>query len=157
MRVRDVMAKQTSCCGPDASLAAAAECMWKNGVGFLPIVGEGGNVIGVITDRDISIALGTGRRRPSAWPVKDVMVPKLFTCTPEEDVHCALKTLRAQRIRRLPVIDREGALLGVFSINDVALKAHEPPSKNDVSYRDVVDTYQAIRGRVASHRRCAAA
>jgi len=131
--------------------------MWKSGVGFLPVVGEGGNVIGVITDRDISIALGTGRRRPSAWPVKDVMVPKLFTCTPEEDVHCALKTLRAQRIRRLPVIDREGVLLGVFSIDDVALKAHEPASHKDVSNQDVIDTYQAIRGHVSSRGRCAAA
>jgi len=131
--------------------------MWKNGVGFLPVVGEGGNVIGVITDRDISIALGTGRRRPSAWPVKNVMVPKLFTCTPDEDIHCALKTLRAQRIRRLPVIDREGALLGVFSIDDLAVKARDTPSKDDVSYKDVIDTYQAIRGRVASSGRCAAA
>lgn len=148
MRIHDVMARETSFCGPDASLAAAAECMWRNGVGFLPVVGEGGNVIGVITDRDISIALGTGRRKPSAWPVHDVMVPKLFTCTPEEDVHCALKTLRCQRIRRLPVIDREGTLLGVFSIDDVALKAQESASKNDVSYQDVVETYQAIRGRV---------
>jgi len=157
MRVQDVMTKETSFCGPDTSLAVAAECMWKNGVGFLPVVGEGGNVIGVITDRDISIALGTGRRRPSAWPVKNVMVPKLFTCTPDEDIHCALKTLRAQRIRRLPVIDREGALLGVFSIDDLAVKARDTPSKDDVSYKDVIDTYQAIRGRVASSGRCAAA
>jgi CBS domain-containing protein len=67
------MSRETSFCGSDASLAAAAECMWRNGVGFLPVVGEGGNVIGVITDRDISIALGTGRRKPSAWPVQDVM------------------------------------------------------------------------------------
>jgi CBS domain-containing protein len=154
MKVRDVMTKQTSFCGPDTNLAAAAECMWRNGVGFLPVVGEGGNVIGVITDRDISIALGTGRRKPSAWPVKEAMVPKLFTCTPDEDVHCALKTLRAQRIRRLPVIDRDGALVGVLSIDDVALKAQEPASKNDVSYRDVVDTYRAI-SREPSQGRCA--
>ena len=157
MRVRDLMTKETSFCGPDTSLAAAGDCMRKNEVGFLPVVGEGGNVIGVITDRDISIALGTEGRRPSVRMVKDLMAAKLFTCTPEEDVHCALKTLRAQRIRRLPVVDREGALLGILSIDDVALKAREPASKNDVSYKDVVDTYQAICGRVSSRGRCAAA
>ena len=157
MRVRDLMTKETSFCGPDVSLAAAAECMRKSAVGFLPVVGEGGNVIGVITDRDISIALGTRCRCPSEYLVQDVMAPKLFTCTPEEDVRCALKTLRAQKIRRLPVIDPEGALLGVLSIDDAAVKAHESESKNDVSYKDVVETYQAIRGRVSSRGTCVAA
>jgi CBS domain-containing protein len=156
MKVRDLMSSQTSFCGPGASLAAAAECTWRNGVGFLPVVGEGGNVIRVITDRDIGIALGTGDRRPSAWMVKEVMSAKPFTCTPEEDVRCALKTMLAQRIRRLPVIDREGTLLGILSIDDVALKAQESGSKNDIRCKDVVNTYQAIQARGLSRRRSTA-
>jgi len=150
MKVRDVMAKQPTSCDLDTSLSIAAELMWRNRCGFLPVVGEGGNVVGVITDRDISIAVGTRNRRPSAILVKEVMTPKLFTCTAEENLRCALKTMRIEEVRRLPVIDREGALIGVLSIDDIALKAREYAPKRDVSYEDVEDTYRAICGHLGS-------
>jgi len=123
--------------------------MRKNNCGFLPVVGEGGNVIGVVTDRDICIALGTRNRKPSEVTVWDVMPHKLFTCMEGDDVHCALKTLRDAKIRRLPVIDRDGALTGVLSIDDVVLNAKEHFMRKDISYGDVEDTYKAIRGRPA--------
>jgi CBS domain-containing protein len=149
MKVREVMTKQASYCGPDASLSQAAELMWKRKCGFLPVMGEGGNIIGVITDRDIGIALGTRNRRPSEVLVKDVMSGRLFTCTAEDSVACALTTMRIEGLRRLPVIDREGALVGVLSIDDLVLKARENAFRNDVSYKDVEDTYKAIYGHAA--------
>ncbi|HYL76103.1 MAG TPA: CBS domain-containing protein [Bryobacteraceae bacterium] len=150
MKVRDVMTKHASFCGPDTDLAAAADLMKQAGCGFLPVVGEGGNVIGVITDRDICIALGTRNRRPSEVRVWDVMSQRLFTCTPEDEVRGVLKTMRAARIRRLPVIDREGVLVGVLSMDDIALQAREYGSSKDVAYRDVEDTYKAICGHAAA-------
>lgn len=146
MKVRDVMARKLHFCGWDWTLSAAAQSMWKNGCGFLPVVGEGGNVIGVVTDRDISIALGTRNRRPSELLVKEVMGPRLFTCTAEDSIHCALKTMRIEKIRRLPVVDQEGTLVGVLSIDDIVLKANESALGKDVSYKDVEDTYQSICG-----------
>ena len=118
--------------------------MWENACGFLPIVGEGQNVIGVLTDRDIAIALGTRERRASEVRVQDVMPQKLFTCTPDDEVHTALKTLRAEGIRRLPVIDRDGGLVGVLSIDDIVLTARVEALRKDVSYADVENTYKAI-------------
>lgn len=156
MKVRDVMTKNASFCGPDTNLAAAVDLMWRSGGGFLPVVGEGGNVIGVITDRDICIAAGTRNRRPSELLVRDVMSGKLFTCTAEDDVHCALKTIRIQGIRRLPVIDREGALVGILSMDDIALQAREHALSKDVSYEDVEDTYKAICGHASRTTRVAA-
>jgi CBS domain-containing protein len=153
MKVREVMTKQASFCGPDASLSQAAELMWKRKCGFLPVMGEGGNVIGVITDRDISIALGTRNRRPSEVLVKDVVSSRLFTCTADDSVACALTTMRIEGLRRLPVIDREGALEGVLSIDDLVLKARENAFRNDVSYKDVEDTYKAIYGHAARARK----
>jgi len=147
MQVRDVMTKRTVSCNPDTNLAEAAVLMWKNSCGFLPVIGEGGNVIGVITDRDISIALGTRNQRPAEVRVWDVMPKKLFTCTADDDVHSALTTLRASKVRRLPVIDREGALVGVLSIDDIVLKARGHVIGKDVSYKDVEDTYQALQRR----------
>jgi CBS domain-containing protein len=137
-------------CGLDTTLAAAVELMRNNSCGFLPIVGEGGNVIGVITDRDICIALVTRNQKPTDLLVKDVMLPKqytcpkLFTCTPNDDIHCVLKTMRIEKVRRLPVIDQEGGLLGILSMDDVVLRACARAGKGDISCEDVVDAYKAI-------------
>jgi CBS domain-containing protein len=150
MKVRDVMREGAAFCGLDITLAAAVELMCKNGCGFLPVVGEGGNVIGVITDRDICIALGTRNQKPTDVLVKDVMLPKqstfpkLFTCTSDDDIHCVLKTMRMEKILRLPVIDREGALIGILSMDDIVLQACARAGKHDICCKDVVDAYTVI-------------
>lgn len=150
MKVRDVMSKQAVYCGLDTTLAEAAEVMCKNGCGFLPVVGEGGNVIGAITDRDMCIALGTRDKTAVGVLVRDVMLPneytfpKLFTCTPDDDIHCVLTTLRTSRIRRIPVINREGDLEGVLSMDDIVLHACVHAGKHDISCKDVVEAYKAI-------------
>lgn len=147
MKVREVMTKQATFCGPESTLEEASFLMRKHNCGFLPVVGDGGNVIGVITDRDMCIALGTRNRKPSDLRVWDVMPHKLFTCMEGDDVHCALKTLAGARIRRLPVIDRDGALVGVLSIDDIVLQARDHLLRKDISYEDVENTYKAIRHR----------
>jgi CBS domain-containing protein len=147
MKVREVMTRKAIYCGPESTLEEASFLMRKNNCGFLPVVGDGGNVIGVVTDRDICIALGTRNRKPSDLRVWDVMPHKLFTCMEGDDVHCALKTLRGAKIRRLPVVDRDGSLVGVLSIDDIVLHAREHLLRKDISYADVENTYKAIRGR----------
>src|SRR5258708_31652416 len=124
MKIRNIMRKQAVYCGLDTNLAEAVQIMVAAGCGFLPVVGEGGNVIGVITDRDICIALGTRNRKPAGILVRDVVLskqytfPKLFTCTPDDEIHNVLTTMRIGRIRRVPVIDREGSLVGILSLDD---------------------------------------
>jgi len=149
MKVREVMTRSAAFCGPESTLEEASQLMRKNDCGFLPVVGDGGNVIGVFTDRDMCIALGTRNRKPSEVRVWDVMPRKLFACMEGDDVHCALKTLRSARIRRLPVIDRDGFLVGVLSIDDIVLHAREHLVRKDISYADVENAYKAIRGRPA--------
>lgn len=154
MKVREVMTRETAFCGLDTSLAGAVEIMLKFKCGFLPVVGEGGNVIGVLTDRDICIALGKRDQKPSEVLVRDVMLPAdrtfpaLYVCTPDDKVHCVLKTMRAQKIRRLPVVDREGALQGVLSIDEVVLRACERAGTEGISCKEVVETLKAIRKHV---------
>ncbi len=150
MKVRDIMRKQVVYCGLDTDLVEAVQMMLKTGCGFLPVVGEGGNVIGVITDRDICIALGTRNKQPSGILVREVKLPKqytfpkLFTCTPDDEIHNVLTTMRIERIRRVPVIDREGGLVGILSLDDIVLRACARAGKYDVSCKDVVDTYKAM-------------
>ncbi|HEV2691231.1 MAG TPA: CBS domain-containing protein [Bryobacteraceae bacterium] len=141
MRVRDVMVKSVKFCSPEANLAAVTEKLWKEGCGTLPVV-ENGRVLGIITDRDICIALGTRNQKAADVLVKDVALPKLFYCTPEDDIHTALKTMSAQKVRRLPVIDKAGVLQGILCLDDVVLFAEEKAA--DLTYFDVVETMKSI-------------
>jgi len=150
MKVSEVMTRQTASCGLDTSLAEAAEILYEKSCGILPVIGEGGNVVGVITDRDIGLALGIRNLRASEILVRDVILPKdrtfprLYVCTPDDKIHCILPTMRSAKIRRLPVVDRDGTLQGILSIDDLVLYACETAGKEGISCKEVVETYKAI-------------
>ena len=140
MKVRDAMIGNVRFCSPEVNLAAATEILWKAGCGTLPVV-ENGRVIGMITDRDIAVALGTRNAKASEVIVREVSLPKLFYATAEEDIHIALQTMGAQKVRRLPVVDSTGALEGILCLDDIVLFAEE---KGDLTYGAVVDALKAI-------------
>ena len=135
------MVKDAKFCSPKLNLAAVAEVLWKQGCGTLPVV-ENGRVLGMITDRDICIALGTRNAKAAETLVKDVTLPKLFYCAPEDDIHTALRTMAAQKVRRLPVIDSEGVLEGILCLDDIVLFAEE--KAGELTYFDVVETLKSI-------------
>ncbi|REJ75742.1 MAG: CBS domain-containing protein [Acidobacteria bacterium] len=92
--------------------------MWRYDCGFVPVV-EDEMVAGVITDRDIAIAAG-GRHLPASQiRVSEVSTREAVTCLASDEVEKALKKMKKHRIRRLAVVDRDGALEGVVSIADV--------------------------------------
>ena len=106
---------------------------------------EHGAVAGMITDRDICIALGTRNALAGETKVGSVALPKLFSVKPDVDIHAALSTMAAQRIRRLPVIDDRGTLKGILSIDDIVLYAVPiPVDVSDVSYDDFAYTFKSI-------------
>jgi len=158
MKVQDVMVKDVKFCGPNTNLAAATEMFWTDCCGTLPVVDDRGNVVGMITDRDICIALGTRDVPSLTVKVRDVSLPKLFSCAPDDDVHAALETMGAQKVRRLPVIDKRGTLKGILSIDDVVLHAVKTPAGfSDITYEDVVTTLKAICETAPEHARAAVA
>jgi CBS domain-containing protein len=146
MKVEDVMTEKVTACRPETNLAEAVALMWEADCGTLPVVADGGKVIGIITDRDIAIATGTRDRQPSQIPVSDVMSKQVYACAPEDDIHAALKTMRKDRVRRLPAIDQEGRLRGIVSMNDIALHAEKFEGRKtiDLSYDDAVNTLKAV-------------
>jgi signal-transduction protein with cAMP-binding, CBS, and nucleotidyltransferase domain len=112
----------------------------------MPIIKDGRQVIGMITDRDICMAVAMRNANPSGVSVEEVMTGQVYSVNPEDEVHEALQTMQRHKIRRLPVVNAEGELEGVVSMNDVALHA-KPPNEatgNSIGYGDVVKTYQAI-------------
>ncbi|MGA2880563.1 MAG: CBS domain-containing protein [Bryobacteraceae bacterium] len=142
MKVQDVMVKGVRFCSPDTNLAAVAKLFWEQGCGALPVVDKG-RAIGMITDRDVSIALGTRNAKAADTFVRDVALPKVFFCLPQDDIHTALNTMRAQQVRRLPVVDDEGALAGILSLDDLVLLAGDKVT-DALTYTDVVDTMKSI-------------
>lgn len=159
MKVKELMTATPYCCQPETNLGAATELMWNGNCGFLPVVGSDGKVFGVVTDRDICIALGTRNRLPGEIKVSEVITSqKLFYCCPDDDVHLALQAMQTGRVRRLPVITHEGALAGIVSMDDILLKA-EPISvgkQPELSSDEVVRTYRAITERQVIARPAAA-
>lgn len=149
MKVRDIMMSAPKFCRPDTNLAAAVEIMWKSDCGFLPVVDFHNRVVGVLTDRDVCIALGTRNQRASDVLVRDVMIDRVYGCAVEDDIHTALQTMEKHQVRRLPVVNPDGKLVGVLSIGDLTLHAEKREGKRipDLSSEDVVETYQGIRVR----------
>jgi len=146
MKVKEIMTANAKACTLTDSVADAARLMWEADCGIVPVVAEGGRVVGLITDRDICMAAMTKGRNESNIAVEDTISGKVFTCKPEDDIHSALNTMRENKVRRLAVVADDGKLKGMLSMNDVVLKAAELSDKKarELSYGDVVNTYKSI-------------
>ena len=144
MKVKDVMTPDPKAIWLTESLTDAAKEMWENDCGALPIVKDGGKVVGMITDRDICMATAMKDRNPSAISVEEVMNRIVYAAEAEEDIEQALQTMREHKVRRLPVLNLEGELQGIVSMNDIVLKAKGNGKTPQIEYGDVVRTYQAI-------------
>ena len=123
--------------------------MWEHSCGQLPVVNDEGRVSAVITDRDVCIALGTRNQRACEVRVSDVVCRAAVLCKAEDDLRSALKTMAAEQVRRLPVVDHEGILVGILSLDDVTLQArhHDDTDRPPVSFEDVMNTLRAIYHR----------
>ena len=145
MKVRDLMTTNAVSCRPETNLAAVGALMWEHDCGLIPVVDETDKVTGVITDRDICIALSTRDRQPSKIMAREITTTPAFVCSPDDDIQTALITMSQERLHLLPVVNKERGLSGVLSINDVLLHAEKGLGrKPGISYDDVVQTLQAV-------------
>lgn len=146
MKVQDLMTTNPAACTLTNSLVEAGLMMWHHDCGILPVVAEGGKVVGLITDRDICMAGVLTGRNLTNIAVKDVVSGKVVACRTDDDIRAAMKMMEENRIRRLPVVDDLGLLRGILSMNDIVLTAEEAKDKKTpkVSYADIVTTYKSI-------------
>ena len=142
MKVTDIMTGEARTCSLSTNLAAAAALMLDGDCGILPVV-EDGKLVGVVTDRDMYIALATRDARASEMTVGEVVQTPVYTCGPDDDVQAALETMKQHRVRRLPVEGFGGTIMGIVSINDIVL-ASGP--RKPVREAEVVTAMQAICG-----------
>jgi CBS domain-containing protein len=152
MNVQALMNTNVKSVGADASVADAVAVMEKNDCGSVPIVDAQNKVVGMVTDRDICLAWGRRPLPAAAVPVTDVMSRSVYACGPDEELPEALQTMRNKKVRRLPVIDGTGRLVGILSMDDVvlhaeAVKAAKPRRKLELDYGQTVETLKEIYRR----------
>jgi CBS domain-containing protein len=123
MKARDLMTTPVNVCSPGTNLATAAMEMWSSDCGALPVLLDDGKVVGMITDRDICMAAAMRHRDIAEIPVGSVITGTLESCKPDDDLADLLDTMKYAKVRRLPVVDGEGKLQGIVSINDIILQA----------------------------------
>lgn len=125
MRVEQVMTRNVMVCTDADSLNRAAQLMWDNDCGCVPVLsadGDGG-LVGIITDRDVAMAAYTQGKPLYAIPVTSAMAHEVIACHIQDGISQAEALMRDNRVRRLPVLDKNERLVGMLSLSDVAREA----------------------------------
>jgi predicted transcriptional regulator len=119
----------------------------------LPIVTSGGKLTGVLTDRDICLALGTQNERATEVTAKELSSRRVWSCGPEDPISDALRIMSRARIRRLPVVDSSGIVVGILSLNVLWAQHADGTKRAGLSYEDFVNTLMVICQRPYAHAR----
>jgi CBS domain-containing protein len=121
MTIKDVMTPNPSCCVPEHSSVLAARIMKDKNVGIVPVVETEAQrkLIGVVTDRDLCLAVVATGRHPDSVRIREVMTDTIVTCQAEDDVQSAADLMHENQVRRVPVVDERGFLQGMVSTADI--------------------------------------
>lgn len=148
MKVQDLMTREVGACRPFAGGDEGARIMWERDCGAVPVVDQEGRVVAMLTDRDLCMAALTQGRALSEIRISSAMSRSLWCCRPEDDVTQAEGVMMARKVRRLPVVDADGKLLGILSLSDLAREAmalrKSRARKKPVGLSDVGETLAAI-------------
>jgi CBS domain-containing protein len=124
MKVSELMVKHVITCPDTAFLGEAAKLMWEHDIGFLPVISSAtGALFGVVTDRDGFFAAWFQGKPVAEIPVRTAMSTRIATCPPDADAEPAERLMREFQVHRLPVVTREGKLVGIVSLSDFARQA----------------------------------
>ena len=121
MKVKDVMKIDVGFCSADDSLMKAAEMMRARDCGVVPIVDEEKWVVGMLTDRDLCLAVVARNRKASDVECKDLIGGRAIVCAPEDKLEDALRKMRKHQIKRLAAVSESGELVGILTVADVLI------------------------------------
>lgn len=125
MKIQDLMTRDPTTVTPETSAREAARIMRDEDIGVVPVVeGEGSRrLVGVVTDRDLAVRI-VAEGRDNDTPVVEVMTAsRLATCGPDEDVDGVMDAMASEQVRRIPIVDERGSLVGIVSQADIVRKA----------------------------------
>jgi CBS domain-containing protein len=122
--IREVMTSNPRTVEADKPVAEAAKLMRDEDVGLAPVV-EGDRLVGTLTDRDIAIRVVAEGKDPASTPVREVASTEVVTVSPEQDLDEATRLMAQHQVRRVPVVEEDGRLVGVVAQADVARQSDE--------------------------------
>jgi CBS domain-containing protein len=127
------MTPSPTCCQPEQTVIDAAELMQRDDVGVVPIVGrDNAKLLGVLTDRDIVIKVVAAGRDPRGTAVSEVMTTDPVVCLPQESVEAVMELMATRQVRRIPIVDKDGAIIGIVSQADIATRVASPQETGQV-------------------------
>jgi len=148
LEVRDLMTRKAVSVRAYDSLSLAAQLMWDNDCGVLPVLdNEGRRVLGVVTDRDICMAAWSRNVPLSELAANEAMSRDLVACSADDTIQTAENTMRTRQVRRLPVLDSASNLIGILSVTDIARAASQKSFARagyEISPKQVIDTLSRI-------------
>jgi CBS domain-containing protein len=121
--VSEVMNTKPVCTWGHSSLSEAARIMWERDCGWVPVIDHAHRVVGVITDRDICMAAYTRGMTLDTMAVAGTMSTNVFGVYADDPLETALVHMQEHRVRRLPVLDHDGSIVGLVSLSDLARRA----------------------------------
>jgi len=140
MQIAEVMTRELVSCIPGCSAQAAAEMMRQHDIGILPVVFNrfSRKLLGVVTDRDLCLAVVASGHPPQV-EVQECMTAKVVACSPHEDVQAAIHLMQQHQVRRLPVLDEGGRLVGMLSLADLVRHGAIDPKDLYVTLRKICE------------------
>jgi CBS domain-containing protein len=126
MKVQDLMTMEVGTCRAFDGADRGAQIMWERDCGAVPVLDQEGSVVAMLTDRDLCMAAMTQGRALSEIRVSSAMSRNLWSCRADDDLSQAEAVMRARKVRRLPVVDAGGKLLGILSLSDLARASMAP-------------------------------
>lgn len=119
MQIRDIMKRRIEAITPDADIRSAARMMRDKDIGMLP-VNQGDDIVGIVTDRDITTRATAKGSDPNHTLVRDVMSNEVFSCLDSDDLQEAARIMEEYQIRRIIVQNESDAFVGILSLADLA-------------------------------------
>jgi CBS domain-containing protein len=123
--IRDLMTSDPKVVEPDRPVAEAAKLMKQEDVGIVPIVDDQNHLVGTITDRDITVRLVAEEKDPKSTTVSEIASQSPITVDPQQDLDEALRLMAQHQVRRLPVVEEDGKLVGIVAQADVAREGED--------------------------------
>jgi CBS domain-containing protein len=139
-RVADVMSREVELVSPDATVQEAATSMAEYDVGAV-LIGAGESLEGILTDRDIILRAVVDGRNPAELHVGEIMSTTLFTCRDDDTLEEAFRIMSERQVRRLPVVDRDGHLVGIVTLSDLG-RLERDPQRASATLREMAEPHR---------------
>lgn len=122
MNIGSIMTKQPVCCSPSDTIQRVAQMMRQHDVGALPVVSDlvSKDLVGIITDRDLCITAMADGKDPRTTPIVGFFSKNVITCLPEDTLEACEQKMKQNRVRRIPVVDKQNACVGIVVQADIA-------------------------------------